>query len=1276
MNTLKTYFAHLPLLATLRRLLRACRWLLGGIVLAVWGIHVWGLPAIVAYKPELERRLSAEMGRPITIGQLQAGWSSSGRIRLDLNQFHLAAIAGGPALTLRHLQAELAWSSLLTWSPQFARLDLDSPSVDLARDAQGRLWLNGIDLSQGSSDGQFVSWLLQQEQIRIHRARLTWSDAQAGLVGMQWQDGEISLERGWFTHDLQLTATPPNDWVGHLRARLVWQGDHLAEWETWRGHFELDIGGAQFSAWQRYLAWMRSVPAGQGQTRLRIDFERGALSRLEANFAIQDVSVRLSPEEEPLLLPQLAGQVLFKVLPSGRWQLRAQDLVAKTASGVLLDRASVEAEWMAGRNGDGFLSVDRLDLEALGPIFRRLPLDQTPVWKHFSPSGFIETARLSWQGELPTPSRYQFSGQFRRLGWQGNAILPTVSGLSGSMKFTEADGALALKSFEKSQLILPAVFAAPLQFDELQAEVNWQRQASGVNLDVRRVAFANADVAGEVAGRYQWQPQHAGTIDFSGQLSRAKANRVHAYLPLQAGHDTRTWLAEALRSGEVVSSQFTLQGDLDRFPFEKGGGVFRVESEVRAANLKYAPDWPEITDIDGQLIFDNQRMDIIAQHARTQGVALQSVRATLPDITQHAPTLEVQGQAQGATQHFFAFLASSPLDAVLGHLAKQSQAQGNGHLNLRLRIPLAKTHQTQVKGEYDFQRNRLRLPAPIPEAQNVTGRLSFTEKGATIQNLALSTLGGAARLSAVTRADGKLDFDLKGVAESAAIQAAFLPAAMQSLLSGRSGYRAQFRIGDGLEQLTVRSDLTGITLNAPEPLFKAATEARAFELQLTPSAEHTHRLALSLGADTQLALRLDGQAHILAGALQHGRQDAMTLPQQGWRLNLAMPVFRLDDWRPLIEGVIAAGDPSDSEMPALRAQLQTARLELKNRVLSNVSAQLTPTAEGGWGVTVQSDVLAGRGHLATGLKKLTFDLSRLQLPLPKIEPRPLSFVPPPLAHDRPAVLPEIAMKVTALRYANRDLGRAEGVLVPRGQGWAIESLQLNNADGQLHLQALPDGAGVSVRLDGRNFGGFVERMSGSSALVQGKGVLSGQLRWGDGTLPLHLPSLDGTLQLTLEQGAFAHVQPGAAKLLSIFSLESVLRRLRLDFRDVFGEGMAFDRLAGTAYFHQGRARTGEAGVHVSGAIANIAMRGELDLVNEVQQMRIEIEPKLSGSLALAGAVLANPVMGMAALAAQKAFDNPFGRLLSLTYEVSGRLNDPQVRRVSESTEQDKHGRKP
>ena len=670
-------------------------------------------------------------------------------------------------------------------------------------------------------------------------------------------------------------------------------------------------------------------------------------------------------------------------------------------------------------------------------------------------------------------------------------------------------------------------------------------------------------------------------------------------------------------------------------------------------------------------------MDIIAQRARTQGVALQSVRATLPDITQDAPTLEVQGQAQGATQHFFAFLASSPLDAVLGHLAKQSQAQGNGHLNLQLRIPLAKTDQTQVKGDYDFQRNRLRLPTPIPEAKNVSGRLSFTEKGATIQNLALSTLGGAARLSALTRADGKLDFDLTGVAESAAIQAAFLPAAMQPLLSGRSGYRAQFRIGDGLEQLTVRSDLTGITLNLPEPLFKAATEARAFELQLTPSAEHTHRLALSLGAETQLALRLDGQANILAGTLQHGRHESVALPKQGWWLDLAMPVLRLEDWQALFGAVMADAHSADSDAASLRVRVQTARLEIKNRVLSNVSAQLTPTADGGWGVTVQSDALEGRGQMATGFKKLALNLSRLQLPFPAIEPRPASFVlPSASASAPPFALPEVALKVAALRYANRDLGRAESVLVPRGQGWAIESLQLNNADGRLQLQALPDRAGVSVRLEGRNFGGFVERISGSSALVQGKGVLSGQLRWGDGTLPLHLPSLDGTLQLTLEQGAFAHVQPGAAKLLSIFSLESVLRRLRLDFRDVFGEGMAFDRLTGTAYFQQGRARTGEAGVHVSGAIANIAMRGELDLVNEVQQMRIEIEPKLSGSLALAGAVLANPVMGMAALAAQKAFDNPFGRLLSLTYEVSGRLNDPQVRRVSESTEQDKHGRKP
>ena len=50
--------------------------------------------------------------------------------------------------------------------------------------------------------------------------------------------------------------------------------------------------------------------------------------------------------------------------------------------------------------------------------------------------------------------------------------------------------------------------------------------------------------------------------------------------------------------------------------------------------------------------------------------------------------------------------------------------------------------------------------------------------------------------------------------------------------------------------------------------------------------------------------------------------------------------------------------------------------------------------------------------------------------------------------------------------------------------------------------------------------------------------------------------------MDVESGQFLKAEPGLAKLLGVLSLQSLPRRLTLDFRDVFSEGFAFDFVRG------------------------------------------------------------------------------------------------------------------
>lgn len=63
--------------------------------------------------------------------------------------------------------------------------------------------------------------------------------------------------------------------------------------------------------------------------------------------------------------------------------------------------------------------------------------------------------------------------------------------------------------------------------------------------------------------------------------------------------------------------------------------------------------------------------------------------------------------------------------------------------------------------------------------------------------------------------------------------------------------------------------------------------------------------------------------------------------------------------------------------------------------------------------------------------------------------------------------------------------------------------------------------------------------------------------------------MSGELALDFKDGRFAKVDPGVVKLLGALSLQSLPRRIRLDFTDVFSDGFAFDTLKGEAQARNG-----------------------------------------------------------------------------------------------------------
>jgi uncharacterized protein YhdP len=192
-------------------------------------------------------------------------------------------------------------------------------------------------------------------------------------------------------------------------------------------------------------------------------------------------------------------------------------------------------------------------------------------------------------------------------------------------------------------------------------------------------------------------------------------------------------------------------------------------------------------------------------------------------------------------------------------------------------------------------------------------------------------------------------------------------------------------------------------------------------------------------------------------------------------------------------------------------------------------------------------------------------------------------------------------------------------------------------------------------------GRLLTRLGYPEGVRRGTAKVEGMLAWSGSPQRLDYPTLTGNFVLDAAKGQFVKLEPGIGKLLGILSLQSLPRRITLDFRDIFSEGLAFDEIVGAIKVVQGVASTDN--LRITGPAARINMNGQVDLARETQKLRIRINPQLSDTLSVAGALIGGPVAGVAAFVAQKLLKDPLGEITAYEYDVTGTWAEPLVNKV-------------
>ena len=1187
---------------------------------------------------------------------------------------------GRPALALDRVDAEISWSSLFSMGLRLERLEIDSPELNIRRDRSGRIFVAGLLLEPSSDQGGFAQWLLAQHNIIVTDATITWADEQRAAPALSLSRMNFKLQNDGARHRFGLTAEPPRQLAERIDLRGDFHGEAEQPLQEWTGEAYAELGYADLAVWRTWVDYPLELPAGKGGLRLWLEVAQMNLQRLTADITLSNVETRLGAELPMLRLRQVSGRLTGQQRRDG-FAAGARQLSLTTDDGIVIDATDFQLDWTAAGEsapGRGRFSANGLDLDALARIAGYLPFDAGTRKRlvDTAPRGKLFDLALSWSQAQEAISDFKLRARFADLGLRAQGALPGFAGLSGTVDGSEQGGLLKLDS-RNAAIDLPAVFPEPrLALALLAGEATWKKGKEGVGIHLSSFNFENRDAAGSLSATYLLRPGEAGVIDLTGHLSRADGGAVWRYMPLGVNRRVRDWLQASISGGKGSEASLRLKGDLERFPFVAGEGIFEVRGKFNGAKLRYAQDWPEIDNISGELAFVGPSMMIKASAGKIFGVGISEVTAQIDNLETTQEILVVKGRANGPSSDFLRFVEASPVGERIDHFTDEMSAVGNAQLELKLTMPLQHVVDTKTEGVLQVSGNRLTLEPGLPTLTELNGRLEFTGDSLRAERVRANLFGQPLVADLRTKEGGLVQLNADGSFSIAALRRQYDQPLLEHL-SGTSAWHLAARLRGKNADIVAESRLVGISSSLPAPFNKIATESMPLRLERkllgdaprrAQQAKSGNREQLDLSLGNALAARLlrridpqrrDAPAQVERGAIALGLP--LLLPEKGFLLSLRQPQLDLDFWRTML-----AERSSSGGLPLTQLDLKVAELTLFGRRVNDLSL-VASAREAGWHALLKSREAQGELDWAgSGAGRLSGHLQELAL-------KP-ALAPAKGGSTTLEELPGLDIEVDRFLLGDKSLGRLKLNADNRKGRWEAK-LDIDNEDGNLSgsgsWQSDQEQAATRMQfiLQAKSVEKLLARMGYPDALRRGQATLEGKLSWDGTPLAIDYASLDGSLDILASSGQFNKLEPGAGRLLGILSLQSLPRRISLDFRDVFSEGFAFDHIAGQIAIQDGIMSSKE--LRIQGPAAKILMSGKVNLPQETQNLIVRVQPAIGESLSVGAILLAHPAVGAIAFLVQKILRDPIDKAFSYEYAVTGTWADPKVDKLSAPQQRDR-----
>jgi uncharacterized protein (TIGR02099 family) len=1236
-------------------------------------------PVLMGHRADFEKFVSAQAGRPVMIREINIRWHGyEPEISLEgVTVFDLSEQT--PSLKVNRLEADFnIWRSIWLRKVFIQSLTVTGIELTIQHQEKGQFEIGNLGAinMQDTATGKNVhadlifNWVFSQPRLALKEIEIHYIPAKFPPRSITLK--VLALRNSPTHHVLDGSATLNQEMPVNVDIHLGWDGD-IRKLPEANGHVYLYFEGLSLPQWFGKLSWHGlRVTQGLASTKLWMRWNKNQVYKIQNTFEIYNLELYSSITKSADMINRISGNLGWK--KEGTLQTFAGEEIYLDLPNHLWPATSFTVQ--ATGDADDNLTVknvkfnyaDIADIKRFISKTDLLTNENRQELSLLGVEGQIQDFQATPPADLSDLKSWVVSGKLNQFFIDGWQQYPSVRNFSGSGSWNGKSGNIALTS-DKITIDAPHYFSAPVYLLNLTGSIALARDDAGtLTFNSKNLHLNNEYVLADASATVSAPQNELPTVNISATYQINNLSKLPGYIPVKLMDSAlATWLKSAFVGGHATGGTAVLQGNLKDFPFTATNGKCLINAKIQDLEFVYAPHWPHLLHVNGDITFTGSSMKADVQTAELLNIPVQNVHGEIPYIGPDAPQIiNVDTTINTDLNNGLLYIRQTPLQKTIGKDFNGVNMTGPMQLKLSLSVPAKNPDNAKILGTITTTAATVALPEWKLTISKVAGLLTFTENSLVASDMQSEVFGKPAVINITTPDKGPINIDLASHIAVTTLQD-WLNLSFNNIVTGDADYQVQLLLAPpkahGIsDQLIISSNLQGVEINLPAPYAKKVNATTNFQAAIDLSETKYIKIKLTYAKLLSAALLLqkeNQQLNLYGGEIKLGSDTASWQTVPGVLVSGQAADLDVASWQNYF-ATMSNHDKTkpQSNLKLLRGiDLSATLLRVMNLTLHNthVKASMTNNA---WDVQMSSREIGGdltlpfdlKGATVTGhLEHLTLDSSMTASKTTRIDPR---------------TLPAMVFKIDNASYEEIKFGQVSLNLQPFSDGIQFKEVNINEPNLQLNAtgQWTPNSTSLRGTLSTPDISNVLKDWGFNSAnLVANTANFTFNLSWPGAPYAPTLGTLQGTLNVKFGEGKIINLSDstnskiGLGKLLNIFSLSSIPSHLSFSSKDT-GAGFNFDSMAGDFNFRNGSAFTDN--MQISGPVAAISIKGRIGLQVKDLDLRIGVNAHVTGSLPVVAAFAGGPVVGIAALVVDKVVSSQVSNVTMYNYTVTNSWANP------------------